>query len=819
MANLLAQFESSELVDFMNFIGLLIHKLQSELFNVLDELIGPLSAHITHLLNQPVTDTDDSVEHAETKRTYLTLLTNVMSSDLHDIFISDFAVFRSGADQLQRLTAKSKVYPALSDSSTSVLFPQPLWCFHHLSLIDAMPIDKINKLSREDVKSRLTFAGFLVFHRPLKLDAVETLKMLTGSSHRCIMITGDHPLTVVHGDTEVVEALTLDLRENPIYLSGARLSPPRHASEGYQLEGPANPPEQNAISIRVSLVGAETSEVHLQERINQLTRQLRGNEEKLAMYERRTSAANGATPATEQDLPREQQLEQEVAELWSAVKVAQVNLTAARSHMQQFQEISQANEAALSALNATHDQYKAETEAQISQNEVESTPLCVEDDVRQSADKFSEFQHAFESAWLSEVRQQEERALAAEARYSLEVILLAESIKTIEALKQPLSVAQTTSRKNLSVAANALAKLAASEGSWRPPKEVLDQEIADLNARSRDLSAQNALLHQHLETVSAQATRMCQAADSSATDGTSGDADIGGDVDTQVSELRSVVAYWRKEKEMVDLQLELSKQEKQTRETLAETLERAMEAVTLDAQHAEMLERINQFNILRESNATLRVGCEAYAKRSHELDAKLQALSAELKPVKDQARELGARDAQITRLEGESRCWQERNAQLLSKKAEVEKLATESVKNEPALSRPGYIFFSNANAVLTSLKLSRLEANFRTHEDSNTKNAKNFKSSLGLLNREKSQLNATINELEGKIKILTAERDALRTTSASDASQQLNSQVETLRREKIALEQALANERAVKAQASAEGPSDHPTLIVSLRED
>ena len=106
MVNLLAQFEPSELVDFMNFIGLLIHKLQvrivfllvhlyltlcqqSELFNVLDELIGPLSAHITQLLNQPVTGTDDSLAHAETKRAYLTLLTSVMSSGLHDIFISD----------------------------------------------------------------------------------------------------------------------------------------------------------------------------------------------------------------------------------------------------------------------------------------------------------------------------------------------------------------------------------------------------------------------------------------------------------------------------------------------------------------------------------------------------------------------------------------------------------------------------------------------------------------------------------------------------------------------------------------------------------
>ena len=84
-----------------------------------------------------------------------------------------------------------------------------------------------------------------------------------------------------------------------------------------------------------------------------------------------------------------------------------------------------------------------------------------------------------------------------------------------------------------------------------------------------------------------------------------------------------------------------------------------------------MLERINQLNILRESNMTLRADCETYLKRSRELDAKLKALSSELEPAKEQARvaraELQARDAQITLLESESKRWQERNAQLLSK--------------------------------------------------------------------------------------------------------------------------------------------------------
>ena len=57
--------------------------------------------------------------------------------------------------------------------------------------------------------------------------------------------------------------------------------------------------------------------------------------------------------------------------LFSArLKVAQVDLAAARNHMQQFQEISQANEAALAALNTTHDEYKAGAEAQLSRHEV-----------------------------------------------------------------------------------------------------------------------------------------------------------------------------------------------------------------------------------------------------------------------------------------------------------------------------------------------------------------------------------------------------------------------------------------------------------------
>lgn len=43
---------------------------------------------------------------------------------------------------------------------------------------------QINKLPRDQVECSLRFSGFLVFHCPLKPDAVEALQMLAESSHR-----------------------------------------------------------------------------------------------------------------------------------------------------------------------------------------------------------------------------------------------------------------------------------------------------------------------------------------------------------------------------------------------------------------------------------------------------------------------------------------------------------------------------------------------------------------------------------------------------------------------------------------------------------
>ena len=66
---------------------------------------------------------------------------------------------------------------------------------------------------------------------------------------------------------------------------------------------------------RESLVGAETSRVHLQQRVEELSRRLQGNEEKLSVYERRSSAVSSLAQNVDKDSSQEQQFEAEVAEL------------------------------------------------------------------------------------------------------------------------------------------------------------------------------------------------------------------------------------------------------------------------------------------------------------------------------------------------------------------------------------------------------------------------------------------------------------------------------------------------------------------------
>ncbi|KAG7445737.1 uncharacterized protein BT62DRAFT_176907 [Guyanagaster necrorhizus] len=273
---------------------------------------------------------------------------------------------------------------------------------------------------------------------------------------------------------------------------------------------------------REALVGAETSKKHLEDRIEDLTRHVQGSEEKLAVYERR-SGTLGVSRST-QDMSKEQQLEAEVAELRAELKIAKVDLQAAREQRQQFESISQAAEAALESLQSTHEQYRTSMETQFTRLESENKAFeekleAAQQDVVRATAQLNELQKTFKverTAWTNDkktleetiidlstsekhsesdrtsreqqVRLQEERAKAAEERYSNELVAHAESRKAIEALNAQLAGSQAAARDSQIAADTATAKLAASEGSWKKQKETLDAELAEVRPIKRLLS-------------------------------------------------------------------------------------------------------------------------------------------------------------------------------------------------------------------------------------------------------------------------------------------------------------------------------------------
>ncbi|KAH9056279.1 hypothetical protein EDB87DRAFT_1637584 [Lactarius vividus] len=640
---------------------------------------------------------------------------------------------------------------------------------------------------------------------------------------------------------------------------------------------------------RSSFVKAETTKTHLEQRVEELSRKLQGDAEKLAVYERRSLGVNGAGAThhvSVEGRSREDQLETEVADLRAALKVAEVDLAAARNHIQQFKEISQASEEALASLSTTHDEYKSTTESQLAaswaqQETLQNNLKNVEQELEQARTSLAESKRSFENAreeWLadkktledtivdftaseknlaedklsreSNVHAHEERVRAAEERYSREVIAHAEAIKAIEDLKRRIHDLQVSDRNNRTAAETAQAKLSTSEGSWSQQRQALDREIADLAARCKALTDQNNVLHQHLDNVSSQATRIRQAADS--TIATPGEGDTADGTEAKLSELRAVINYLRKEKEIVDMQLELGKQEnarlktqighvtrdlEDTRATLSDERERAASVAATDAQHAELVEKIQQLNLLRESNATLRADSEAHAKRSRELDIKLKSVLQELDPLRDRARtvqaELDARNEHVTRLEEENRRWQERNSQLLSKYDRVDPTEFQSLKDELENLKTEKSGLESQRTTQTEElaqlqeKIAALEKTNKAHKEAIIKNNQIFRQRMGALGAENTQLKSTLEEAQKESATIAEERDALKAAATTEPppttpSEPLTEELERLRQEKAALEQALQEEKAkepVQAPAPMPDTSELESRLTTLTQE
>lgn len=70
-------------------------------------------------------------------------------------------------------------------------------------ILPDIPVAEVRNSHRDEVESKLTFAGFAVFACPMRSDSAQVLLELKNSSHDLVMITGDQALTACHVAAQV----------------------------------------------------------------------------------------------------------------------------------------------------------------------------------------------------------------------------------------------------------------------------------------------------------------------------------------------------------------------------------------------------------------------------------------------------------------------------------------------------------------------------------------------------------------------------------------------------------------------------------------
>ncbi|KAG0017139.1 hypothetical protein BGZ82_000837, partial [Podila clonocystis] len=368
-----------------------------------------------------------------------------------------------------------------------------------------------------------------------------------------------------------------------------------------------------------------------------------------------------------------------------------------REHVAQFQAISQTNEDRLAEITSTFEEFKKEHEGAIARSNenvknLESKLSAAEERAQSAATNLIEMQNkadAERNDWKAEKAVLDERirslegvesqmkeieaqyradilehsssAARAHEDYQRELMNHARDMEALSNLKQTHARQAAELTKYKASAESAIANLQSAEISWESQKSVLQKTLSEVEKRCSELKDQNEKLHLHLEDVNAKANSLqrlnAPAPIADLADGVISEAEgtPKGSVEHQLAELRDVIRYVRREKEILECQHELNLQEsrrlkqqveetnrslEETRTLLTKERTKQQDAMVSKEKHEEILEKINQINLLRESNSMLRTENDRLQKLVTELEESNRELQSKLDPLNQQVREM-----------------------------------------------------------------------------------------------------------------------------------------------------------------------------------
>ncbi|KAL1891716.1 Protein mlp1 [Sporothrix stenoceras] len=502
------------------------------------------------------------------------------------------------------------------------------------------------------------------------------------------------------------------------------------------------------------LVALKTSRDHLQARVNELTIELRNAEERTQRLQPRpTPRAPPAQQQTDENADggddegdsasRIQELESEVSDLHRDLDLARMELASSKEEANSYKDIAHAIEEDLNNLNEAQEQYRQEMDGALEAKEVRIKELeqrvealsaelatstnelnGLRDSQADLARKFDDEKRILESEIArlkdsedrykdekkyhqSDLRAQAEIATRAQKDYEQELVKHAEAAKQLQVLRSEHNHLRTEAASWRAEADSAKVALAQSESSWEERRQQFEQELVEIKARRDDTNAQNKLLGQQLETVTAQITSLQQSRASSGAgadnSGDNADGTPSAYADAATEGLRELNNYLRREKEILEVQYDLKLQENQRLQQKHDYAQTQLDEARLKLEqerraqadvgrssqtHKELMEKLNELNLIRESNVTLRNDNQHAQAQLVLKDGKIEMLRNQIQPLEQKVAELENQklylDEEVKQITEDRERWQKRTESILSKYGRVDPTELDQLKESMA---------------------------------------------------------------------------------------------------------------------------------------
>lgn len=614
-------------------------------------------------------------------------------------------------------------------------------------------------------------------------------------------------------------------------------------------------------TIREELVAAKTTRDHLQARVDELTIELKSAEERVQVLQPRPTPRPGTQGAAdvqqnlEDDaLSREQELAIEVSELRRDLDLSKSELENTKAQMEQYKAISQQSEEELQNFNETQEQYRQEMDQLIEQKDtkvrelqqrvedlsVELSSTSVQLNTLRSQQSENSRRVEEEKAVLQreivrlkdederhataaqfhqqDLRAQAEIAAKAQQDYEYELVKHAEAAKLLQNLRADYNQLKSESANLRAEAESAKVALLQSQSSWEERREQFEKELNELRTRRDDIGAQNRLLLQQLEALTSQVSALQQSRAGFPENADLGSPPSRATPDRSVDGLRELVTYLRRDKEIVDVQYELSIQESkrlrqqldyvqsqldETRLKLDQERRAQVDGSRSTMAHKNLMDKLEELNLFRESNVTLRNQLGQAQAQLVEKTKQVEELLESIQPLETKVRELESikemQEGEIRLLQEDRDRWQKRNQEILSKYDRIDPAEMEQLKESvAALQAEREALVVNQQPLQDQIQA--LEAEKATWQQSRSKLIEQAKERSRTLVKDKNdrvaERDAAIQEKEALEQQLSTLRQELQTfIQEKQASEQqflnLRQELDKTIQEKQALEQRL----------------------------